>query len=138
VKSDLNFIKHECILKLMRRGISKFLTLLSVISGVTLIVLINTTSPTEVGLMGVFFLFVLLYFSCLGLIYLILSCFRKIRWYLSGRNTDNKKSLWPYAVSGSFLPLILLSLRSFGSLNFFSAVACISVLAITWFLLSKQ
>jgi hypothetical protein len=121
----------------MNSGSKKILALVSATSGVSLLILVLTTTPSSVGLLGVFLLFVLLYLTCIGLFFLLLSVIRKIVGLFSTQNRHNR-SLWGYAVSGSFLPLILLSLQSFGRLNVFSTVASVLVVAIIWFLLSRR
>ena len=101
---------------------NRIVTIVSIIGLAALILMLNLTSPTEIGPFGVLLFFTTLYVSSFGVSTLLLQIYRRLA--LGQNNIRNKDYL--YAAVLAFTPIILLIARSFGAINLWTiSLICI-------------
>ena len=86
---------------------------MSIIGLAALILMLNLTSPTEIGPVGVLVFFTTLYMSVFGLVALALQAF----FYLAYKKTEFKRKDYLYAVVLAFGPIMVLMARSFSAVT---------------------
>lgn len=118
------FLKAEvCYNEIMLKSI---IPVISLISLAMLIVLLNFTTPTSLGPVGVLLFFVLVYVIMLGVATLAVVIFRKIL----GKKGEMGRKDYGCAAVIAFAPILLLVNQSLGILNLFT----IAIVAATVFL----
>lgn len=105
---------------------NRIVLIVSIIGLAALILMINLTSPTEIGPFGVLLFFTTLYVVCFGIATFLLQLFAKVAFKKNA--TRNKDYL--YAAIAAFAPIMLLMARSFGAINIWT----ISLIALFVFL----
>lgn len=108
--------------------------ILSIIGLAALILMINFTSPTEIGPFGVLLFFTTLYIVSFGLTYFLWFSFSKIA--LKKKNSTDKDYL--YAAIVAFAPIMLLMARSFGAVNLWTVSLIIVFIALAEFYVYKK
>lgn len=99
---------------------NRLMLVLSFVAVVVILAMINFTTPTGVGPLGVLVFFTMIYIVLYGVVNLIVELFMKAE---GKRQTKSRY----YAAMISFGPIMLLLVQSFGSLNL------ITLLMITMF-----
>ena len=117
--------------------LGKVLTAISILSGVLLLMLVNFTTPTSVGPIGVLAFFLLLYLICLGLFTGIVFLLVYVASILTKdhvrirpiRPISVKKSYYFSSVL-SLAPILFLAIQSFGGISFleFSLILIFTIL----------
>ena len=88
----------------------------SIIGLAALILMLNLTSPTEIGPLGVLLFFVLIYIVVFGVMVFLMKLFYRLGFK---RETFRRKD-YLYAAIGAFGPIMLLMARSFGAMTFWT------------------
>lgn len=95
--------------------------------------LLNLTSPTEVGPAGVLVFFTTIY----ALVYSwFLAIFRLFLRLAFGRKKETRKEMLGTAIA-AFLPLMLMMAMSFGGLNWITGILIAAIVLIAEFLVGK-
>ena len=113
---------------------NRFVYLVSIIGLAVLILMLNLTSPTEIGPFGVLLFFTTVYLVCFGVITLIYQTFLRIA--LKKRSLRNKDYL--YTAVFAFGPIMLLMARSFGAVNLWTVSLVVFFLILAEFLVYKK
>ena len=113
---------------------NRIIPYMSIIGLAALILMLNLTSPTEIGPFGVLLFFTTLYISIFGIISALMQVYYKLALKRSVfRNKD-----YLYAAVMSFGPIMLLMARSFGVVNFWTVGLIASFLFLAEFLVAKR
>lgn len=105
---------------------NRIVLIISIIGLAALIMMLNLTSPTEIGPLGVLLFFTTLYIVSFGIMTFLYQVFVKVALNKSAKR--NKDYL--YAAIAAFAPIMLLMARSFGAINLWT----ISLIAVFIFL----
>lgn len=107
---------------------------ISIIGLAALTLMLNLTSPTEIGPIGVLLFFTTLYLSVFGIITLIMQAF----FYLASKRSNLRNKDYLYSAVLAFGPIMLLMARSFGAINLWTIMLIISFLFLAEFLVYKR
>ena len=113
---------------------NRVVTILSLSSLVVLLVMLNFTSPADIGPLGVLLFFGLVYLILFGVALVIVAIFRKI---LQRKGKMGRKGHL-YAALLAFAPIMLLLAQSMGSLGWFTFVLVALFVGLGCFLISKR
>lgn len=105
---------------------------LSLLSAVVLLLMLNFTTPAGVGAFGVLVFFAACYMVVLGISLALVGLFTKIL----GKTFVGKSYL--YAAIIAFGPIMLLLVQSLGALNLFTVGIIVLVVCLVCFLVSKS
>lgn len=119
--------------------LNKFLFIASIIAFMFLVVLLTFTTPSGIGPFGVLVFFTLCYIVCLGVTVAICSVFFKFKSQISGKHQSSvaKKSYY-YGAVLAFAPVIILAMRSFGSIGLLEIGLVCLAMVVACFLVSKR
>lgn len=106
----------------------------SIIGLAALFIMLNTTSPTEIGPLGVLLFFTTLYITLFGVITLIQGAFYRLAF---GKTSLSGKD-YLYSVVMAFGPIMVLMARSFGAINIWTIGLIVIFLALAEFLVYKR
>ena len=107
---------------------------ISIIGLAVLLLMLNLTSPTEIGPFGVLLFFTTLYLVIFGIITLISQTFMRIAF----KKTKFKNKDYLYSAVLSFGPIMLLMARSFGAINLWTIGLIVLFLTLAEFLVYKR
>ena len=125
-------------MKHKKRLLSLLLTI-SITAFFFLVAMMFLTSPSGVGALGVFVLFILVYVLCLGLAVFGCRLFFYLRKRLNKANGGNiKKKSYYYGTVIALAPLFLLIGQSFGGLLTYEVVAIFALEVLLCFLVSRN
>ena len=113
---------------------SRIISCVSIIGLAALILILNLTSPTEIGPFGVLLFFTTLYLTIFGIITLVMQAFYKVA---LGKTTFRKKDYFSAAVI-AFGPIMLLMARSFGAINLWTVSLIFIFVFLAEFLVIKR
>ncbi len=106
----------------------------SIIGLAALFIMLNSTSPTEIGPLGVLLFFTTLYITLFGVITLIQGAFYRLAF---GKTSLSGKD-YLYSVVMAFGPIMVLMARSFGAINIWTIGLIVIFLALAEFLVYKR
>lgn len=107
---------------------------ISIIGLVALIIMLNVTSPTEIGPFGVLLFFTTVYIVCFGLMTIVWQFFKKAAMkQMALRNKD-----YLYTAVMAFGPIMFLMARSFGAISVWTISLIIVFLFLAEFLVYKR
>ena len=113
---------------------NRIVTSVSIIGLAALILMLNFTSPTEIGPFGVLLFFTTVYLVSFGLMtFLIHSFFR-----VALKKQVNGSKLYLYAAIMAFVPIMLMMARSFGAINLWTISLIILFVFLAEFLVYKK
>ncbi len=112
--------------------VDRLLILISFVLSVVLLAMMNFTTPTDVGPLGVLVFFTTLYVVMLGISNVIISIFYKIR----GKKKLGTKG-YACALILALAPIIILVMRPFVGFSLLSVVVTLTFVGVGWFLVSK-
>lgn len=112
---------------------NRMMLLFSLVSIIVILVMMNFTTPTSVGPLGVLVFLTMLYVLVFGIVNGLVAVFMKA----AGKNRDEHKNRI-YAAIISFGPIMLLLVQSFGSLNILTALGVVVVVALGCFVVAKR
>lgn len=107
--------------------------LLSLVSVIVILAMINLTTPTGVGPLGVLVFFTMIYIAIYGVVNLMVAAFMKA----NGKKTGERKNRF-YAAMISFGPIMLLLVQSFGSLNIVTLLMIVIFVMLGCFVINKR
>lgn len=100
---------------------------------IVILAMINLTTPTSVGPLGVLVFFTMIYIAIYGVVNLIVAAFMKA----NGKSGTQRKNRY-YAAMISFGPIMLLLVQSFGSLGVVTVVMTAIFVALGCFVINKR
>lgn len=100
---------------------------------IIILAMINLTTPTGVGPLGVLVFFTMIYIAIYGVINLMVVAFMKA----SGKKNGERKNRFLAAMI-SFGPIMLLLVQSFGSLNVITLLMVIVFVVLGCFVINKR
>ena len=107
---------------------------ISIIGLAALIIMLNLTSPTDIGPFGVLLFFTTLYLALFGTITLVMMAFYRLA--LKKAVLTNKDYL--YSAVLAFGPIMVLMARSFGAINLWTIALILIFLILAEFLVAKR
>lgn len=110
------------------------LPVVSLFAVAILLVMLNFTTPSGIGPVGVLFFFGLVYLVMLGVMTGGVLVFRKI----SGRTGNLTKKDQLYGAILAFAPIMLLLAQSLGSISFFTVLLVLLFVFLGCFLVAKR
>ena len=113
---------------------NRIVLIVSIIGLAALILMINVTSPTEIGPFGVLLFFTTLYIVSFGIIFFLFQAFTAVAF--KNKFKTNKDFL--YAAVAAFAPIMLLMARSFGAVNLWTISLIVIFVALSEFLVYKK
>ena len=108
--------------------------IISVMGLAALLIMLNLSSPTEIGPLGVLLFFTTLYATLFGIITLIQGVFYRLAF---GKTTFKGKD-YLYAAVMAFGPIMILMARSFGAINFWTIGLIFLFISLAEFLVYKR
>lgn len=108
--------------------------IVSIISLAVLLLMLNLTSPSEIGPFGVLLFFTTVFTFIYSAVDLLMMFFYR----LIGRKVGMTRKDYAYAAIISFAPIMLLMARSFGMLNVLTIGAIIIALFLIGFVVYKK
>lgn len=112
---------------------NRLMLLLSLVSVIVILMMINFTTPTGVGPLGVLVFFVMLYIVIFGVVNGLVALFMRTM----GKKQGSQKNRY-YAAMISFGPIMVLLVQSFGSLNLVTVTGIVAFVALGCFVISKR
>jgi hypothetical protein len=113
---------------------NRIIILTSVISLAVLILILNLTSPTEIGPSGVLLFFTTVYVVIFGLTTLLIKLF----YSLALKRTHFRNKDYLYAAVAAFGPVMLLMARSFGAVTIWTIGLIAFFVALVEFFVCKR
>ena len=113
---------------------NRFIYVTSIIGLAALILMLNITSPTEIGPIGVLVFFTTLYIVTFCLVTILMQAFIHVAF--KQKNFKSKNYL--YAAVLAFGPIMLLMARSFGAINLWTIGLIVLFLTLAEFLVYKR
>lgn len=110
----------------------RLIPVLSLLSAVILLTMLNFTTPVGIGPLGVLIFFVAVYMLMFGLNFAIVKIFTKA----IGHKVGKKSYLYSAVIA--FGPIMLLLAQSLGSVNVVTVVLMIVFVILACFLISKR
>ena len=112
---------------------NRLMLFLSIVSVIVILAMINLTTPTSVGPLGVLVFFTMIYVAIYGVINLIVVAFMKA----NGKKGGERKNHY-YAAMISFGPIMLLLIQSFGSLSIITIMMTVVCVMLGCFVINKR
>lgn len=113
---------------------NRVVIIISIIGLAALILMINLTSPTEIGPFGVLLFFTTLYIVSFGILFFLIQAFTATAF----KKKFNSNKDYLYAAIAAFAPIMFLMARSFGAVNFWTISLIIIFMALAEFLVYKK
>ncbi len=110
----------------------RLIPILSLLAAVVLLVMLNFTTPESVGSLGVLVFFIACYVLVLGVTLLLVKIFMK----LGGKKMGHRGYM--YAAVIAFAPMMLLLVKSLGSLSPVTVGLVLAAVFLICFLISKR
>ena len=112
---------------------NRLMFLVSLVAIIVILAMINFTTPTSVGPLGVLVFFIMIYIIVFGIVNLLVGLFAKA----SGKKQGKRKDRYLAAMI-SFGPIMLLLVQSFGSLNLVTGVMIVVFVLLGCFVIKKR
>ena len=113
---------------------NRFIVATSIIGLAAIFIMLNYTSPTEIGPFGVLLFFTTLYLTLFSVIALAMRVFYRLAYKKAAfRNKD-----YLYAAVMAFAPIMLLMARSFGAINLWTISLIVVFIFLGEFLVAKR
>ena len=113
---------------------NRVIYVISIVGLAALITMLNVTSPTEIGPVGVLLFFTTLYIVVFSLIVILMHLFKRIA--LKKGSFGHKDYL--YSAGLAFGPIMLLMARSFGAINLWTISLIVLFITLAEFLVYKR
>ena len=113
---------------------NRIILIVGIIGLAALFLMLATTSPTEIGPLGVLLFFTTLYLVFFCVITLLLHAFIR----LAFKRKELKKKDYLYSAILAFGPIMLLMARSFGAISLWTIALIIVFLSLAEFLVYKR
>ena len=108
------------------------------LSAIFLLIMINLTTPSDVGPLGVLVFFTLAYIVCLSAMIGVCRISFAIRNKFLGRVEVSRKRSYYYGSILAFAPILLIFMRSFGELNYLEIALVMIFVTVGCFYISKR
>lgn len=119
--------------------VDRFFAVASLLAVVFLIVVLNLTTPSDVGPLGVLVFFTLGYIVCLGVMVGLCRIFFALLAKMRRQRLEaNRKRSYYYASVLAFVPIVLIFMRSFGELGVLEVFLALLLGIIGCFFVSKR
>ena len=112
---------------------NRLMILLSLVSVIIILAMINLTTPTSVGPLGVLVFFTMIYMVIYGVVNLIVAMFMKATEKKGGERKNHY-----YAAVISFGPIMLLLVQSFGSFSVVTVAMTVVFVMLGCFIINKR
>ena len=112
---------------------NRLMFLFSLVAVIVILAMINFTTPTSVGPLGVLVFFIMIYVVVFAIVNFLVSLFSKV----SEKKGGQRKERYLAAMI-SFGPIMLLLVQSVGSLNIFTGVGVLFFVALGCFVIKKR
>ena len=113
---------------------NRIMEIISITSLAVLLVMLNITSPTEIGPFGVLLFFTTTYIVFFGLISILFQTFKRLAF--KKPNLNNKDYL--YSAILAFAPIMFLIARSFGAISLWTTALIALFVFLAEFLVYKK
>ena len=110
------------------------MSIVSIAGLAALLLMLEFTSPTDIGPLGVLLFFTTLYIVTFGIIVLIMYSFLRLAFKKEAFRGKN----YLYAAVLAFAPIMLLMARSFGAINFWTVGLIVLFISLAEFLVAKR
>ena len=107
---------------------------ISIVGLAALILMLNVTSPTEIGPFGVLLFFTTIYIVTFGIITLLWQAFSRMAF----KKTATRPKDYLYSAVLAFGPIMLMMARSFGAINLWTISLIVFFLVLAEFLVMKR
>ena len=107
---------------------------MAIVGLAALILMLNLTSPTDMGPSGVLLFFTTIYITIFGIFTLLMQAFLRIAF----KKTDYRGKDYLYSAVLSFGPIMFLMARSFGAINLWTTGLIFIFLTLAEFLVYKR
>ncbi len=114
--------------------VNRLITILSLVGFAVMMVMLNFTTPAEIGPLGVLVFFTTIYMTVFGLAVLLVRAFSR----MNGRKGVLRRKDYCYAAVGAFAPILLLLAQSFGSLSIWTVLLTVAFVFLGCFAISKR
>ena len=112
----------------------RIISVTSIAGLLVLLLILNLTSPTEIGPLGVLLFFTTVYVVAFGIITLLMQSFMRLAFKKETfRNKD-----YLYAAVLAFGPIMFLMARSFGAINLWTTILICLFVFLAEFLVAKR
>ncbi|MCL1839874.1 hypothetical protein FWF89_02665 [Candidatus Saccharibacteria bacterium] len=118
--------------------IDRVFVVTSLLAAIFLMIMINLTTPSDIGPLGVLVFFTLMYLVCLGVIVGLCRLFFIIKGRLGDRARVSRRKSYYYGSVLAFVPMVLIFMRSFGELNILEIALVIIFAVLGCFYISKR
>lgn len=112
---------------------NRLMILLSLVAVIIILAMINLTTPTEVGPLGVLVFFTMVYVVAFGVVNLLVAGFMR----LLGQKRGARKEHY-YAAVIAFGPIMMLLVQSFGVLNLATVAMIVVFVILGCFVVNKR
>jgi len=117
----------------------KIFITIGLLAVVFLLTMMNLTTPSDIGPLGVLVFFTLVYAVCLGAMIGLCRVFFMVKQKMQGgRAGANYKKSYYFGSILAFVPMLLIFMRSFGELNLLEVFLVILFAVIGCFYVSKR
>lgn len=113
---------------------NRFISVISIVGLAALILMLNFTSPTEIGPLGVLLFFTTIYSVAFGVITILMRSFM----FLAFKKNTFRKKDYLYSAVLAFGPIMFLMARSFGAINIWTSVLICLFIFLAEFLVAKR
>lgn len=111
----------------------RLMILISLVAVIIILAMINLTTPTSVGPLGVLVFFTMIYIVIFGVVNLFVEIFMKAKEKKGGERKNHY-----YAATIAFGPIMLLLVQSFGSLSVVTIAGVAVFVVLGCFIISKR
>lgn len=117
----------------------RFFIILSLVSAIFLAVMMNITTPSDIGPFGVLVFFTLFYVFCLGITITLCRGVLMLKKKMQKKEVgDTTKKSYFYGSILAFAPILLVFMRSFGELNVLEILLVVLFVIVSCFYISKK
>jgi len=119
--------------------IDRVFAMASLIAAVFLVAMLNLTTPSDVGPLGVLVFFTLMYVVCLGAGVVLCRVWLFVKGGMQKNGMrDNRKKSYYFGSVLAYFPIILVFMRSLGKLNVLEIALSILFVVVGCFYVSKK
>lgn len=113
---------------------NRFIVFISIVGLAALILMLNLTSPTAIGPLGVLLFFTIVYLVSFGVVTMLFQSFMRLAFK---KNTFQNKD-YLYSAILAFGPIMFLMARSFGAINLWTTSLICLFIFLAEFLMAKR
>ena len=114
--------------------VNRLIILFSLVALIVIMVMLNLTSPAEIGPLGVLVFFTMIYIVVLGVATGLVALMRRV----TGHKNGMRRKDYFFAAVIAFGPIMLLLVQSFGSFSLWTVGLTVMFVVLGCFLVSKR